>query len=374
MSEQARRSPLHPQHSEAGAHFGAFSGWEMPLRYAGTLIEHAAVRQACGIFDVSHLGVIDVVGATATQVISQTFTNEADALGDGDAQYTLCLSEAGTVLDDLIVYRLDATSYVAIPNAANTTAVYTALATQAAGHEVTVAVREHAVVLAVQGPETLSALTDMFAHLGMDLPDLAACEYMTFMRAPGPDELMLSRTGYTGEYGFELLTDPVLGARLWDAAMAVGVVPAGLAARDTLRLEMGYPLHGHELTNDATPLRRNVGFAIRASDPTFVGAEALQRTPKPERIMRGVVSHGRRPFRDGMDVYVGEHHVGTLTSGGISPTLSVAIGLGMIDDTVAVGDTVSIDVRGSRETATVARPPFVSADPRKLPAALRASS
>lgn len=370
MSEPARRSPLHQQHSDAQAHFGGFSGWEMPLRYAGTLGEHEAVRQACGVFDVSHLGVIDVSGERAQTVLSQTFTNDVTALQDGQAQYALCLSSAGTVTDDLIVYRLDEGTYRAIPNAANTLAVLAAVKKHAEGQQLSVMVREQAVILAVQGPASFSALTRMFAKIGSATPDLAACNYMTFLQVSlGEHQLMLSRTGYTGEYGFELITDAVLGAKLWSAALDVGVIPAGLAARDTLRLEMGYPLHGHELRADATPLRRNVGFAIRSSDLTFEGADMLQQVPKPAQIMRGIKSFGRRPFRDGMHVYVNATRVGTLTSGGISPTLGVAVGLGMIDDTVPVDATVTVDVRGAFETAVVTRPPFVSADPRRFPAA-----
>lgn len=367
MSEQPRRSPLHQQHIQAGAHFGVFSGWEMPLRYAGTLTEHEAVRQSCGIFDVSHLGVVDVVGAAAAQVMSQTFTNDVTALGDGDAQYALCLSANGTVTDDLIVYRIDAGTYRVVPNAANTAAVRAALATNVNERDVTVSVRDQAVILAIQGPQSFEKVARMFDLLQIKTPDLAACDYMTFLSVTDvKHELMLSRTGYTGEYGFELVTDATLGAQVWAAALSAGVIPAGLAARDTLRLEMGYPLHGHELTADATPLRRNVGFAIRTKNVTFIGAEALQHAPKPDRVMRGVIGQARRPFRDGMTVYFDDEPVGTLTSGGISPTLGVAIGLGMIADTVPLDAEVTVDVRGSRQPAVVIRPPFVAADPRRL--------
>jgi len=368
VSEQPRRSPLHQQHTQAGAHFGEFSGWEMPLRYAGTLTEHVAVREDCGIFDVSHLGVVDVVGVAAAEVISRTFTNDVTALGDGEAQYSLCLSDEGTVTDDLIVYKIDAGTYRAIPNAANTSAVHAALIVNTNGREVTVSVREQAVILAVQGPHSLNKLVRMFDMLGFETPDFGACAYMTFVRVVDAEhELMLSRTGYTGEYGFELVTDATFGAKVWAAALAVGVTPAGLAARDTLRLEMGYPLHGHELAADATPLRRNVGFAIRATDVTFVGAKALQIAPKPSQVMRGLIAQARRPFRDSMTVYYEDKPVGTLTSGGISPTLGVAIGLGMIDDTVPLDAEVAVDVRGSHQAAVVIRPPFVAADPRRLP-------
>jgi len=179
--------------------------------------------------------------------------------------------------------------------------------------------------------------------------------------------VMLSRTGYTGEYGFEIVTNQTVGQIVWDTAVQHGVTPAGLAARDTLRLEMGYPLHGHELSSTTTPLRRNVAFAVRSTNQTFVGAEALNVTAKPDQVMRGVKATGRRPFRDGMTVYAGDTPVGTLTSGGISPTLGVAIGLGMLNDTVPVDAAVTVDVRGSREPAIVTRAPFVSSDPRRIP-------
>ncbi len=368
MSEQSRRSPLDHQHRALGAHFGGFAGWDMPLRYGGTIGEHTAVRDACGVFDVSHLGVVEIVGADAAAIISNAFTNDVTVLQDGEAQYTLCLSEAGTVVDDLIVYRSNSTQFRAIPNASNTAAVAAALEVHTSGRDAVVTVTQNATILALQGPATAAALHHISAALDLCLPDLATIGYMTFrhIRLNGTP-VMLSRTGYTGEYGFELVSDAPSGQALFAAALDAGVVPCGLAARDTLRLEMGYPLHGHELTATATPLRRNVGFAVRKTDVNFVGGQALQSMPTPTQVMRGVKTSGRRPLRDGMTVYYDNQPVGTLTSGGISPTLGVGIGLGMLEDTVPLDAEVTIDIRGTHETATVTRPPFVSSDPRMLP-------
>jgi aminomethyltransferase len=370
VSETMLRSPLHQQHVALDAHFGAFSGWEMPLRYSGTLFEHTAVRQACGVFDVSHLGVVDIVGPDAAAVVATTFTNDVTQLADGDAQYSLCLTDAGHVTDDLIVYRLGATRFRAIPNAANTQAVIAALERTRDNRDVVVTHKDRTVILAVQGSGSLAVVRHVLTQLDVPVAGLDTMNYMTcHMQTVGDSELMLARTGYTGEYGFEIVSDAATGQRVWQHALAAGAVPCGLAARDTLRLEMGYPLHGHELSSTTTPLRRNVAFALRTTNQTFTGAAALAAAPTPTQVMRGVKSAGKRPFRDGMTVYVNDTAVGVLTSGGISPTLGVAIGVGMIDDTVPLGADVTVDVRGSRELATVTRPPFVNADPRRLPQA-----
>lgn len=368
VSDTTITSPLHQQHQACDAHFGMFSGWDMPLRYAGTLLEHEAVRTGCGIFDVSHLGVVDVHGPDARDVIAAALTNDVTVLNDGDAQYTLCLTTAGHVIDDLIVYRGAQDHLRVIPNASNTTAVVEALNRQAAARDATVTRRANQVILAVQGPTAAAVVSAMLHTLGTTC-DLDTVDYMTFRMLSLNDggDLMLSRTGYTGEYGFELVGDAAHGPALWNAALAAHATPCGLAARDTLRLEMGYPLHGHELTNGSTPLGRNVGFAVRRNDLTFAGADALAAAPAPTAVMRGVRGEGKRPFRDGMTVFADGIAVGTLTSGGFSPTLGVAVGLGMIDGQVPLDANVTVDVRGTLVPAVVTRPPFVDADPRRKP-------
>lgn len=368
MNDATVASPLNDEHVALDAHLGVFAGWQMPLRYAGTLAEHEAVRSSCGVFDVSHLGVVDVIGADAEQLILATFTNDVTVLDDGDAQYTLCLDDSGHVRDDLIVYRFDNSTFRAIPNASNTASVVAALETQAAHKNVAINRRKNQAVLAVQGPAARPVVEAMCAAVGVTVT-LDTIDYMTFRLCAmqDGDTLMLSRTGYTGEYGFELVCGPKPAATLWQAALANGATPCGLAARDTLRLEMGYPLHGHELTDLSTPQRRNVAFALRQNDATFVGADALKHSTPPQQVMRGVRGEGKRPFRDGMTVFSQDRAVGTLTSGGFSPTLGVAVGLAMIDDTVEIDTPVSVDVRGTKVSAHITRPPFVDADPRRTP-------
>lgn len=370
MANAQRTPPLHQHHLTANAHFGAFAGWEMPLRYAGTLKEHAAVRQRCGIFDVSHLGIIDVVGTQARDVVMATFTNDASTLAVGEAQYTLCLDDDGYVIDDLIVYCNDAATFRAIPNAANTPDVLAALETHAQHVDAHVRLVTGAVILAIQGPTSAHIMDAVLHDAGLPPYSVTDLAYMTFHNLTGTDvPVMISRTGYTGEYGFEIVTDQATGSAVWDAAVTHGAEPCGLAARDTLRLEMGYPLHGHELDRRTTPLRRNVAFAIRQATPTFTGADALRSATKPAAVMRGVQALGRRPLRENMTVFFDDTAVGTLCSGGVSPSLNVGIGLGMIADHVPIGANVTVDVRGSREPAIVVRPPFVAADPRRLPSA-----
>ncbi|BEL09157.1 glycine cleavage system aminomethyltransferase GcvT [Actinoplanes sichuanensis] len=331
----------------------------MPLEYTGggVLKEHAAVREAAGVFDVSHLGKARVRGAGAAAFVDSCLTNDLGRIGPGQAQYTLCCDESGGVVDDLIAYLHGDDHVFLIPNAANTAEVVRRLAAAApAGLTVTDEHRDHA-VLAVQGPRSAEILDTLGLPTGHG--------YMSFVTALfGGSELTVCRTGYTGEHGYELVVGWDDAPAVWDAVIEAGVRPCGLGARDTLRTEMGYPLHGQELTLDISPVQARSGWAVGWSKPDFWGRSALQaeKTAGPRRQLRGLELTGRGIPRGHMRVYAGEHPVGETTSGTFSPTRKVGIALALIDTAAALadGDLVEIDIRGRRTEARLVKPPFVT--------------
>ena len=351
-------SPLHEHHVALGAKFSEFGGWLMPLQYSGVVAEHRAVRSAVGIFDVSHLGKLRIVGAGAAAFVNRCITNDLNRIAPGQAQYTLLCNESGGVTDDLISYLISPEEVFLIPNASNTTKVGQLLAVSApAGVRVINEHRDHA-VLAVQGTSS----DEVLAVLGLPV-DL---EYLSFTTATwnGVD-LIVCRTGYTGEKGYELVVPAASAGPLWDAVLAAGaeydILPCGLGARDTLRTEMGYPLHGHDLGPQISPVMANLGWAVGWDKADFWGATALreQRQAKSGRILRGLKANGRGIPRPDMVVQVDGAEVGTITSGTFSPTLSVGVALALLDRSVSVGDTVDVVVRDRMEPFTVVKPPFV---------------
>ncbi|MEU4241074.1 glycine cleavage system aminomethyltransferase GcvT [Actinoplanes sp. NPDC026619] len=352
------RSPLHERHVALGAKLAAFSGWEMPLEYAGggVLKEHAAVRESAGVFDVSHLGKARVRGAGAAAFVNSCLTNDLGRIHPGKAQYTLCCDETGGVVDDLIAYLFADDDVFLIPNAANTAEVVRRLAAVApAGLTVTDEHQAYA-ILAVQGPSS----ADVLGKLGLPTDH----DYMSFTTStPGDTELIVCRTGYTGEHGYELVVPWDDAEVVWDAIAAAGVRPCGLGARDTLRTEMGYPLHGQELSLEISPVQARSGWAVGWSKPAFWGREALlaEKAQGPRRVLRGLELTGRGIPRGHMQVYAGEQLIGGTTSGTFSPTKKVGIALALIDTAAGVtdGDDVEIDVRGRRVAAKVVKPPFV---------------
>ncbi|MET1132724.1 MAG: glycine cleavage system aminomethyltransferase GcvT [Aeromicrobium sp.] len=354
-------SPLHQRHEALGAKFSEFGGWSMPLEYAGggVLAEHKAVREAVGLFDVSHLGKALVRGTGAVDFVNRCLTNDLTRIAPGKAQYTLCCSEDGGTVDDLIAYLRSEFEVFLIPNAANTTEVVRRLRAAAPeGIDVENQHRDYA-VLAIQGPlsdELLDALGLPSDH-----------DYMSFTKGTIDGvELTVCRTGYTGERGYELVVAAEEVVPVWDAVMAagesLGIRACGLGARDTLRTEMGYPLHGHELSAEVSPVMARAGWAVGWSKPTFWGKQALerQREEKTVRTLRGLLAQGRGIPRPGMAVHDTDGGVlGEVTSGTFSPTLRQGIGLALLDRTVADGDTVTVDVRGRPQEFTVTKPPFV---------------
>ncbi len=355
------QSPLHSRHEALGAKFAEFGGWSMPLEYAngGVLAEHKAVREAVGLFDVSHLGKALVRGPGAAEFVNSCFTNDLNRIAPGKAQYTLCCQEGGGTVDDLIAYLRSDDEVFLIPNAANTAEVVRLLRAGApAGIEVT---DQHAdfAVLAVQGPksdEVLEVLNLQTNH-----------EYMSFVAGEvAGKSLTVCRTGYTGERGYELVVAAADAAAVWDAVMLAGeayeIRACGLGARDTLRTEMGYPLHGHELSATISPVMARTGWAVGWNKPEFWGKASLeqQRSEKSVRTLRGLVATGRGIPRAGMTVLAqGGGEIGEITSGTFSPTLRQGIGLALLDPQVADGQLVEVDVRGRIQEFTVTKPPFV---------------
>jgi len=355
-------SPLHDRHVALGAKFGEFGGWSMPLEYAaGVLKEHAAVREAVGVFDVSHLGKALVAGPGAAAYVNRTLSNDLTRIAPGKAQYTLCVDAAtGGIVDDLIAYYRDDDHVLLIPNAANTAEVVRRLAAEAPdGVEVTDQHRDF-VVLAVQGPRADEVLEKVGLPTGHD--------YMSFTDAAfGGAEVTVCRTGYTGERGYELVAPNAVAVELWDALLGAAddVLPCGLGARDTLRTEMGYPLHGQDISPDITPNEAGLGWAVGWKKDAFWGRDLLlaEREAGPRRRLVGLAAVGRGIPRPHMDVLGADGPVGEITSGTFSPTLKRGVGLALVAaDTDA---EVAVDVRGRREVFTVAKPPFVPSHVRE---------
>ena len=354
-------SPLHDRHVALGAKLAEFGGWEMPLEYAGggVLAEHKAVREGVGLFDVSHLGKALVRGTGAADFVNACFTNDLTRIQNGKAQYTLCCDEDGGTVDDLIAYLRHDFEVFLIPNAANTAAVVAKLQAAAPeGIEITDQHRDFA-ILAIQGPSSDGVLQ------ALDLP--VDHEYMSFADATiAGHEITVCRTGYTGERGYELVVPAASAVEVWDAVVAAGepfgIRACGLGARDTLRTEMGYPLHGHELSAEISPVMARAGWAVGWKKPTFWGKDALekQRAEKTVRTLRGLLAQGRGIPRPGMSVLDAEGGaIGEITSGTFSPTLRQGIALALIEPGVEDGATVIVDVRGRSEAFTVTKPPFV---------------
>lgn len=360
----ALRSPLHERHLALGAKLGDFGGWSMPLEYAGggVVAEHTAVREHVGVFDVSHLGKVLVRGPGAAAYLNDVLTNDLGRIPPGKAQYTLLCDESGGVVDDLIAYLRSPDEVFLVPNAANTAAVTAVLVAGApAGVEVTDQHRDHA-VLAVQGPESAAALDALGLPTGAD--------YMAFADVEVAGSAVVCRTGYTGEHGYELVLPWQDAPQWWDRLVDGGVRPCGLGARDTLRTEMGYPLHGHELSLLITPVQARAGWAVGWKKPTFRGKAALEAEKEsgPRRRSWGLVATERAIPRPGMAVLAAEggDAIGEVTSGTFSPTLKQGIALALLDTSsgVAADDEVVMDVRGRPARFRVTMPPFVDRSTR----------
>ncbi|MFG2090880.1 glycine cleavage system aminomethyltransferase GcvT [Spirillospora sp. NPDC048824] len=354
----AKKTPLHDVHQDLGANLVDFAGYLMPLRYASETAEHQAVRTGAGLFDLSHMGEIFVSGPGAGAALDFALVGSLASMPVGKARYTVVCGQDGGVLDDVIVYRLADATWMVVANAANTGVVREALTERAAAFEAAVEDRSGAYgLIALQGPrsqEILEGFTDAA---------IADLKYYAVLagRVAGVDAL-IARTGYTGEDGFELFVDASDAVALWKALAGVdGVVPAGLSARDTLRLEAGMPLYGNELTAETTPFEAGLGRIVKLDKPgDFVGKTALAalaQTP-PGRRLVGLVARGRRAPRKGYQVVTsGGTPCGVVTSGAPSPTLGTPIALAYLDSGAEETD-LAVDVRGRHEPVDVVALPF----------------
>ncbi|MEJ7799447.1 MAG: glycine cleavage system aminomethyltransferase GcvT [Ilumatobacter sp.] len=343
-------SPLDAAHRAAGAKMVPFGGWDMPLEYSGTLDEHMACRTTAVMFDVSHLGTVRVTGPGAIDRLQAAFTNDLNKIGPGRAQYTHLLDDRdASVLDDIIVWWHpdEPDTFDVMPNASNTARVIDAIG----GDDVT-ATRA---VIAVQGPDARQLAAAVY-------PELESVGRFRVGRCSlAGIDCLVAGTGYTGEPGLEISVPADHAATVWDALLTAGVPPAGLGARDTLRLEAGLPLHGNELGAGITPLQAGLGWVVAWSKPAFRGREALaaERDAGVTRLLRGIATEGRRPPRTGCGVLIDGEVVGAVTSGNFSPVLGHGIALAFMAPETEVGTAVGIDVRGSVVDGVVSATPFV---------------
>ena len=354
---QLKHSPLDAAHRALGAKMVPFGGWDMPLSYEhGTIAEHTRCREACVMFDVSHLGTVRVSGPDAFAQLQLAFTNDLRRIGPGRAQYTHLLDpDDASVIDDIIVWWLDETTFQVMPNASNTDRVDAALSHTGADLTAIDTTARRAVI-AVQGPTTRQVLAGFF-------PAAAEVDRFTVQQLTwNGDPCVVAGTGYTGEDGVEIAIASEYAPAMWDALLAAGASPAGLGARDTLRLEAGLPLHGHELGPGITPLQAGLGWVVGWDKGPFQGRDALalEKTRGVARRLRGLVTEGRRPPRAEQQVLVDGVVVGVVTSGNFSPVLQQGIALALCDPTISIGAEVDIDVRGSRVPARVVKLPFVT--------------
>jgi aminomethyltransferase len=340
-----------------------FGGWEMPIEYpTGVVAEHTAVRTAVGVFDVSHMGKLVLSGPGAAAALNRILANDLDRIGPGQAQYSMLCTEDGGVVDDLIVYRLSDHEVRIVPNAANAAMVRDALRAGLPEAIALTDLHEEEGILAIQGPGS----HDVMTALGLQDPD-ADLAYMAFTSAEFEGvPALVCRTGYTGEHGYEVIIGVQALPALWEQ-VAARATPCGLGARDTLRTEMGYPLHGQDLSTSITPVEAGLGWAVGWDKPAFVGRDALvaQRAAGRPRALRGLLLEGRGVPRAHMTVQRPDGSpAGETTSGTFSPTLRAGVALALVDPALTFDDEVAIDIRGRAVPARIVRLPFVESSPK----------
>ena len=351
-----RRSPLHETHIALDTKMVPFGGWEMPLSYAeGTLAEHLACRSGAVVFDVSHLGTVRVTGSGALDALQWAFTNDLGRIEPGRAQYTHLLDPSdASVLDDIIVWWVTPDRFDVMPNASNTSRVEKALTDGPTTPGIADVTATRA-VLAIQGPEAR-------ARLATVAPAAAVVGRFRVAEVEvGGHAVVVAGTGYTGEDGLEIAVPADAAGAVWDLVLSAGISPAGLGARDTLRLEAGLPLHGHELGPGITSLQAGLGWVVRFDKDDFRGREPLlaEQERGVDRLLTGLVVDGRRPPRAGQVVRLGDEEVGVISSGNFSPVLEQGIALAFLLPGIEPGTAVTIDMRGTDVVAVVTDPPFV---------------
>jgi aminomethyltransferase len=361
-----KQTPLHSRHLSAGAKTADFGGWDMPIEYGGVVAEHTAVRTAVGLFDVSHMGKVRIHGPGAVAFLNGLLANDLDRIGSGQAQYSMLCNADGGVIDDLIVYRWSDDEVFMIPNAANAASVVAVLSGAAPAGIAVDDLHADYGIIAVQGPRSADLIAAMGLPADHDYMAMASAEF-------GGQPIIVCRTGYTGEHGYELVAPVAVLGDLWDALLVtgepLGVARAGLGARDTLRTEMGYPLHGQDISPTITPVEAMLGWAVGWDKPAFAGRDPLaaQRAEGPSRRLRGLLALDRGIPRPHMAVHADSLEgpvIGEVTSGTFSPTLKQGIGLALLDSSVAIDDEVVVDVRGRASRFRVVKPPFVQPSTR----------
>jgi len=353
-----KRTPLYEAHREAGAKLVDFAGWEMPVQYGGIRAEHLAVREGCGVFDVSHMGEIETEGPQSLELLQRLLSNDLAQLELGGAQYSCLCREDGGTLDDLFTYRLGDDHYLTVTNASNHERDLAWFREHAEGFEAEVHDRLHDyAMLAVQGPTAREIVGTMAQG---ELPARFRVADMNL----GTGDALVCGTGYTGEAGVEILVPPDEAAALWEELVVAGATPAGLGARDTLRLEVNYCLYGNELTEERTPIEANLGWIVE-EDTGFIGSEACarQRAEGTAQTLVPIVIAGEGIPRRGNPVMAGEEIVGEVTSGTLSPSLEVGIGMAYVNSELTEpGTEIEIDVRGKRRPARVEKVPLYEKD------------
>ncbi|MEW9699813.1 glycine cleavage system aminomethyltransferase GcvT [Paenibacillus sp. SI8] len=362
-----KRTPLFPIYAEHGARVIDFGGWELPVQFAGIQKEHDAVRQQVGLFDVSHMGEVQVQGTDALSYLQNMTTNDVAKLEVGQCQYSLMCYPNGGVVDDLLVYKLENEKYMLVINASNIDKDIEWLRQHLAGNVQLTNISDETAMLAIQGPhavQILSAVTD--TPIAQSLKPF---HFLQNVNVSGVKALV-SRTGYTGEDGFELYVDQADAVQLWklllEAGQAYGLVPAGLGARDTLRFEARLPLYGQELTKDITPLEAGLSFFVKLDKGAFIGREVMagQKANGTPRKLVGIEMAERGIPRPHYAVFAGDHQIGEVTTGTQSPTFKTNIGLALIDSAYsAIGTEVNVEIRGAQVKAKVVATPFYKRKP-----------
>lgn len=365
MIETLRQTPLHDLHAQLGATFTDFAGWQMPVRYTSELAEHKAVRETAGLFDVSHMAEFDVSGPQAAAFLDFAVSAWLSPAEVGQAKYALLLNAGGGVIDDLIVYRLGEFHFFVVANASHRIQALTALTERARDFDVEIHdVSDQTALLALQGPKSFETLTRV---VGLEVGRTPLSELKYYRATPARFEgepVLIGRTGYTGEDGFELFIDTRMAKSLWQALLnaggPLGVTPAGFACRDTLRLEAGMPLCGNELTETTTPAQAGLSRSVSLVKGPFVGRDAVgPDAASPDQVLVGLIGDGRRAPRSGYRIFAGDVPVGVVTSGALSPTLGYPIAMAYVDSDVSESGTgLEVDVRGTRLPVVVADLPF----------------
>ncbi|NNJ70153.1 MAG: glycine cleavage system aminomethyltransferase GcvT [Kiritimatiellales bacterium] len=350
-----KKTPLHAQHTQLGARMGEFGGWDMPIQYAGILQEHAQTRTNASVFDICHMGEFELSGETALSDLEKLLTCKVESLEVGQVRYGFLLDEDGGTIDDLTCYRLDSDRFMLVVNAGTAEADAKWIKSRIAPDTIFTDLSPNLAKLDVQGPKSREVLEDVF---GCNLPDLGYFRFKEF--EAGDASCILSRTGYTGEWGYEIYLPNEAAVRLWDKTIAHDLcAPGGLGARDTLRLEMGYPLYGHELSKARTPAATSRGMFIHMAKD-FIGKENVAADlEQPEVLLVGLRFSSKRAAREHDKIYYDETEIGEVTSGSLAPSLEVAVAMALVEPEFAeYGRTLDVDIRGKRFPAEVVDLPF----------------